>query len=86
MVRELKKFRHMLSNNQIQLLVPQASVKDFLLKKDTSERRARWITKVMEFDLNIKITKLVRGKGLCEQFVSCFKIDPKVYIVLQEEE
>ena len=31
---------------------------------------AGWITKVMEYDVDIKITKLVRGKGLCEQLLS----------------
>ena len=65
-IRALKKFRHFLSHNKIHLLVPHASVKDFLLSKDISEKRAGWITKVMEYDVDIQITKLVRGKGLCK--------------------
>ncbi|KAH9321415.1 hypothetical protein KI387_016054, partial [Taxus chinensis] len=51
----------------VQLLVSHAGVKDFLLNKDLNEKRAGWITRVMEYDIDIKITKLVRGKGLCEQ-------------------
>ena len=66
MVRSLKIFRHLLSQSKIQLLVPYASVKDFLLSRDINEKRESWITKVMEYDVDIKITKLVRGKGLCE--------------------
>ncbi|KAH9321941.1 hypothetical protein KI387_016580, partial [Taxus chinensis] len=53
----------------VQLLVSHAGVKDFLLNKDLNEKRAGWITHVMEYDIEIKITKLVRGKGLCEQLV-----------------
>lgn len=68
MMRALKKSRLMLSNNRIQILVPRVSIKDFLLNKDIGDKRGGWITKVMEYDLDIKITKLVRGSGLCEQF------------------
>ena len=39
--KALNKFRHLLSHNKIHLLVPHASVKDFLLSKDISEKRAR---------------------------------------------
>ena len=52
-IRALKKFRHLLSHYKIHLLVPHASVKDFLLRKDISEKRAGWITKVMEYDVDI---------------------------------
>ena len=65
-IRALKKFRHLLSHNKIHLLVPHASVKDFLLNKDISEERTGWITKVIEHDVDIQITKLVRGRGLCK--------------------
>ena len=30
------------------------------------KKRASWIAKVQEYDLDIKPTKLVRGKGLCK--------------------
>ena len=43
------------------------------MNKDINEKRARWITKVMEYDININITKLVRGKGLCEKMTSSFE-------------
>ena len=63
-IKALKKFRHLLSHNKIHLLVPHANAKDFLLRKDINEKRAGWITKVMEYDVDIQITNLVRGKGL----------------------
>ena len=42
-------------------------MKDFLLNKDLNTKRAGWITKAMEYDIEIKVTKLVRGKGSCEK-------------------
>ncbi|KAH9308651.1 hypothetical protein KI387_036562, partial [Taxus chinensis] len=68
-IRSLKKFKHLVSNNKVQLLVSHAGVKDFLLNKDLNEKRVGWITRVMEYDVEIKITKMVRGKGLCEKLV-----------------
>ena len=85
MVRSLKKFRHLLSHSKIQLLVPRASVKDFLLSRDMNEKRVRWITKVMEYDMDIKITKLVRGKGLCEQMLSPPDTIEEVSLVIEDE-
>lgn len=69
-VRSLKKFRHLISNNKIHLMVAHPSVKEFLLGKDVNEKRAGWITKVMEYDVDIKITNLVRGRGLNEQLAN----------------
>lgn len=66
MIRSLKKFKPLISNNKIHVMVAHPTVKEFMLSKDLSEKRARWITRVMEFDVDIKITKLVRGRGLCE--------------------
>ena len=48
-------------------MVTHPSVKDFLLNKDLNTQRAGRITKAMEYNIEIKVTKLVRGKGLCEQ-------------------
>lgn len=52
-IRALKKFGHLLSHNKIHLLVPHASVKEFLFSKDISEKRAGWITRVMEYDVDV---------------------------------
>ncbi|MDF3681146.1 RNase H-like domain-containing protein, partial [Enterobacter hormaechei] len=51
-IRALKKFRHLLSQSKIHLLVPHASMEDFFLSKDISEKRAGWITKVVEYDVD----------------------------------
>lgn len=69
-IRSLKKFKALISNNKIHVMVAHPSVKEFLLSKDLNEKRVGWITKVMEYDVDIKITKLVRDKGLCEQLAT----------------
>lgn len=70
MIKRLKKFKPLISNNKIHLLVAHPSVKDFLLSKYLNVKRAGWIKKIMEFDVDIKITKLFTGRGLCEQLAS----------------
>lgn len=69
-VKSLKKFRHLLSHNKIHLQVAHSSVKEFLLSKDLNEKWDGWITRVMEYDVDIQVTKLVRGKVLCQQLAN----------------
>lgn len=80
----------MLSNNRIKLMVSHPLVKEFLLRKDLNDKRVGWVTKVMEFDVDIKVTKLVRGKGLCVQLVDHTKNseedEENVFLALQDEE
>lgn len=80
----------MLSNNKINLMVAQPIVKEFLLSNDLSDKRVGWVTKVMEYDVEIKVTKLVRGKGLCEQIYDGVTSDiehkQEVVLTFQDEE
>jgi hypothetical protein len=46
--------------------VPSASVKDILIHPDIDGKRGKWITKILEFDLEIKPTKLIKGQGLAK--------------------
>ena len=50
-------------------MFPQASVKDILIQPDIDGRRGKWIAKILEFDLDINPTKLVKGQGLAELMV-----------------
>ncbi|KAH9301894.1 hypothetical protein KI387_013477 [Taxus chinensis] len=83
-IRSLKKFRHLICNNKVHFMVSHPSVKEFLLSKDLNEKRACWITKVMEYDVDIKVTKLSRGRGLCEQLASNLHDDKNIVLVLQD--
>ena len=39
-------------------------MKDVLTQPDIDGKRAKWISKVIEFDVEVKPTKLVKGLGL----------------------
>jgi len=44
--------------------VPHPMVKDILVQKECSGTRGRWITKIQEYDMEIKPSKLTIGQGL----------------------
>jgi hypothetical protein len=44
-------------------------VKDIFIHLDMDGKRSKWITKILEFDLEIKPTKLVKGKGLAKLLI-----------------
>jgi hypothetical protein len=46
--------------------VPSSSVKDILTQPDPERRRGKWIAAMLEYDLEIKPTKLVKGQGLAK--------------------
>ena len=46
--------------------VPNAATKDILTHPDSEGKRGRWIEKIMEYDVEIRPTKLVKGQGLAE--------------------
>lgn len=69
LVKAIKVFRPYLVNAQIVANVPHAAVKDILSQSEVTGKRCRWISKIQEFDLEIKITKLVRGLGLAKLMI-----------------
>ena len=46
--------------------VPNAAVKDVLTRPDSEGKRGKWIAKIMEYDVDIRPTKLVNGQGLAK--------------------
>ena len=41
-------------------------MKDVLTQPDIDGKRAKWISKLIEFDIEVKPTKLVKGLGLAK--------------------
>ena len=66
LVKSLKAFRVYVLHSKIIAYVPSASVKDILIQLDIDGRRSKWIARILEFDLEIKSTKLVKGQGLAK--------------------
>jgi hypothetical protein len=66
MVKALKAFRTYVLYSKIIVYIPTSSAKDILVQPDNDGKRGRWIDKIQEFDLEIKPTKLIKGKGLAK--------------------
>ena len=44
--------------------VPNAAIKDILTQPDSEGNRGKWFAKIMEYDVDIRPTKFVKGQGL----------------------
>jgi hypothetical protein len=66
MVKALKAFRTYVLHSKIIAYVPTSSVKDILVQPDSDGKRGRWLAKIQEFDLEVKLTKLIKGQGLAK--------------------
>jgi hypothetical protein len=69
LVKSLKAFRVYVMHSKVTAYIPSASVKDILIQPDIDGRRGKWIAKILEFDLEIKPTKLIKGQGLAKLLV-----------------
>jgi hypothetical protein len=64
LVKALKEFRTYIFHSCIIAYVPSNYVKDILTQPDPEGIRGKWITVMLEYDLEIKTTKLIKGQGL----------------------
>jgi hypothetical protein len=62
-------------HSKIIAYLPSASVKDILIQPDIYGRRSKWIAKILEFDLEINPTKIVKGQGLAKLLAESNFID-----------
>jgi hypothetical protein len=66
LVKALKSFRVYVLQSNITAYVPSSAVKEMLVQPDCEGKRGKWITKILEYDLTIKPTQLIKGKGLAK--------------------
>jgi hypothetical protein len=66
MVKALKAFGTYVLHSKVIAYVPTSSIKDILVQYDSDGKRGQWLAKIQEFNLDIKPTKLVKGKGLAK--------------------
>jgi hypothetical protein len=64
LVKSLKHFRNYVGYNKIKAYVPYLAVKNVLSQQDCMGTRGKWVSKIQEYDLEIKSTKIVKGEGL----------------------
>ena len=53
-------------HSHILAYVPNAAIKDVLVQTDPEGRRGKWIAALLEYDVEIRPTKLVKGQGLAK--------------------
>jgi hypothetical protein len=68
LVKSLKAFRVYVLQSKIIPYVPSIVVKDILIQPDIDGRRSKWIAKILEFDMEIRPTKFIKGQGLAKLY------------------
>ena len=68
LVKALKDFRVYILHSHIIAYVPNIVVKD-ILSQDPDGKRGKWIAAILEYDLEIKTTKIIKGQGLAQLMV-----------------
>ena len=66
LIMALKDFRVYILHSPIVSYVPSIAVKDILTQPDPKGRRAKRIAILLEYDLEMKHTKLIKGQGLAK--------------------
>jgi hypothetical protein len=66
LVKSLKHFRTYVGYNKIKAFIPYPAVKDVLSQQDCLGSRGKWVSQIQEYDLEIKPTKIIKGKGLAK--------------------
>jgi hypothetical protein len=64
LVKALKAFKVYVLHSIIISYVPSNSVKEILIQPDIDGNRSKWISKILEFYIEMKPTKMVKGQGL----------------------
>ena len=64
MVKAIKDFRVYILYSHIIAYVPNSVVKDILTQDGPDGKRGKWIATILEYDIEIKPTKLIKVQGL----------------------
>ena len=66
LIKSLKDFIIYILHTKVITYVPSAFVKDVLTQPNIDGKRAKWIARLIEFNIEVKPTKLVKGQGLAK--------------------
>jgi hypothetical protein len=64
LVKSIKSLRVYILHSKIISYVPLSSVEEILIQPNIYGKRSKWIAKILEFDIEMKPTKLVKGQCL----------------------
>ena len=66
LVKTIKDFRVYILYSHVIAYVPSVVVKDILTEEGIEGKRGKWIANILEYDIEIKPTKLIKGQGLAK--------------------
>jgi hypothetical protein len=66
LVKSLKSFMVYVLQSSITTFVPSNNVKEILFQIDSEGKRGKWVVKLLEYDLHINHSKMIKGKGLAK--------------------
>eukprot|EP00253_Pinus_taeda_P025538 PITA_25538 len=66
LVKAIKYFRVYILYSHVIAYVSNAVVKDILTQEGLEGKRGKWIASILEYDIEIKPTKLIKGQGLAK--------------------
>ena len=65
-MKVLKELRVYILHSHSIVFVPSTAIKDILTQVEPDGRRAKWIATLLEYDIEIRPTKLLKGQGLAK--------------------
>jgi hypothetical protein len=88
LVKAIKDFRVYILHSHIIAYVPNSVVKDILTQNSPDGKRGKWIVVILEYDIEIKPTKLIKGQGLAKLMVESnfHALDINFLAALDEQE
>ena len=69
LAKALKEFRVYILHSNVIVVVPSITIKDILTKSNPDGSRANQIAVLLEYGLEIKPTKFIKGEGLVKMMV-----------------
>ena len=65
-MKALKEFRVYILHSHYIFFFPSTAIKEILTQAEHDGRRSKWIATLLEYDIEIRPTKLVKGQGLAK--------------------
>ena len=66
LVKAIKDFKVYILYSHVIAYVPNVVVKDILTQEGLEGKTGKWIANILEYDIEIKPTKLIKGQGLAK--------------------
>lgn len=58
-----------MSHNKILVYTIHPDVRNYVIQGELGEGKVGWITKIIEYDVEIKPIRLIRGRDICKNIV-----------------